>query len=125
MTTENTTPSTPEEETTPKTTRNRTTAKKEKEVTALSVQGSDKLALPNNRPIEPSHLNIISTYKSVGGSRPVTASTMEICSTLTVSGNRPIMASHLKVSDTIVIMGNRPVASNETDDMDILIGYLD
>jgi|NOAtaT_7_FD_contig_41_1999685_length_524_multi_2_in_0_out_0_1 hypothetical protein len=125
MTTENPTTPTPEEETAAKTTRSRSTAKKDKEVTALSVKGSEKLALPNNRPIEPSHLNIVSTYKAVGGSRPVTASTMEICSTLTVSGNRPIMASHLNVSDTIVIMGNRPVASNETDDMDILIGYLD
>jgi hypothetical protein len=124
MTTENATP-TPAEESTPKpATRSRSTAKKE-EVVALSVKEPTKLGLPNNRPIEPSHLKVMHTYRSVGADRPVTAGTMEISSTMTVSGNRPIMASHLHISESIVIMGNRPVAPNETDDMDILIGYLD
>lgn len=124
MTTENSTP-TPEQDNAPKTApRARNTPKKD-EVVALSVKQPAKLGLPNNRPIEPSHLKVTSTYRSVGADRPVTAGTMEISSTMTVSGNRPIMASHLQVSETIVIMGNRPVAPNETDDMDTLIGYLD
>ncbi|MEB3224494.1 MAG: hypothetical protein VKJ86_01685 [Synechococcus sp.] len=124
MTTENATP-TPANDNTPKTTtRSRSTAKKD-EVVALSVKEPAKLGLPNNRPIEPSHLKVMHTYRSVGGDRPVTAGLMEISSTMTVSGNRPIMASHLHISDSIVIMGNRPVAPNETDDMDTLIGYLD
>ncbi len=81
--------------------------------------------LPNNRPIEASHLNIVSTYTAVGGSRPVTASGMEVMATLTISGNRPIAASHLQISETYAVMGNRPVASNETDDPEALMGFLD
>jgi hypothetical protein len=119
MTTENT-------PTTPKTTTSSrsTAAKKKEEVVALSVNEPAKLGLPNNRPIEPSHLHITSTYRAVGGDRPVTQGTMEISSTMTISGNRPIMASHLNASD-LYIMGKRPIAPNETDDMADLIGYLD
>ena len=124
MTTEN---STPTNDSTTKSTsrsRSRSTAKKE-EVVALSVKEPAKLGLPNNRPIEPSHLKVTSTFRSSGADRPVTEGAMEISSTLTVSGNRPVRASHLHVSDTIVIMGNRPVAPNETYDMAALLGYLD
>ncbi|OKH17257.1 hypothetical protein [[Limnothrix rosea] IAM M-220] len=124
MTTENTSSST-SKTTKTTTTRSRSTAKKEeKEVTALSIKEPAKLGLPNNRPIEPSHLNITSTYRSIGADRPVTSGTMEISSTMTISGNRPIMASHLHVSETF-IMGKRPIAPNETPDMADLIGYLD
>ena len=124
MTTENT-PSTTKTTTT-KTTRSRSTAKtEEQEVTALSVKAPAKLGLPNNRPIEPSHLKVLSTYKAVGGDRPVTAGTMEISRTMTVSGNRPIATSVLHVSETYTVMGNRPVASNEIDDAATLMGYLD
>ncbi len=129
MTTENPNP-TPEKTTPSRTSsRSRSTAKKEtkEEVVALSVKDKEStvLGLPNNRPIEPSHLHITSTYRSVGGDRPVTEGLMEISGTMEVSGHRPIAASHLQVSETYVVMGNRPVASNETDDMATLIGYLD
>ncbi len=107
--------------------------REEKEVTALSLShqsGGLKLltqpsGLPSNRPIEASHLKVVSTYTSVGGSRPVTASGIEVSNTLTVSGNRPITVSHLKISETYSVMGNRPVASNEIDDPLTLMGYLD
>lgn len=119
MTTENTTD-------TPKTTTSSrsTAAKKKEEVVALSVKEPARLGLPNNRPIEPSHLHITSTFRAVGGDRPITEGTMEISSTMSISGNRPIMASHLHASD-LYIMGKRPIAPNETDDMADLIGYLD
>jgi hypothetical protein len=112
-------------------------AAKDKEVVALSVQDKSqetskdiKLihptdALPNNRPIEAGHLKVVSTYTTVGGERPVTASGMEVSGTLTVSGNRPIAVSHLKISETYSVMGNRPVASNEIDDPETLMGFLD
>lgn len=108
--------------------------KEEAEVTALSVKGQStpgslhfhqSETLPNHRPIEDSHLNIVSTYTSVGSDRPVTASEMEISGTLSISGNRPIAASHLQISETYTVMGNRPVASNEIDDATTLMGYLD
>lgn len=95
---------------------------KGKEALALSVK--QQTLLPNNRPVEPSHLDIVSTYSSVGASRPVVKSGMEISSTLTVSGSRPIAVSTLNVSETY-IMGNRPVASNDIDDFATLVGYID
>lgn len=108
--------------------------KEEPEVTALSVKSPptpgalhfhQSETLPNNRPVEDSHLNIVSTYTSVGSDRPVTASEIEISGTLSISGNRPIAASHLQISETFTVMGNRPVASNEIDDATTLMGYLD
>ncbi|ACK67632.1 conserved hypothetical protein [Rippkaea orientalis PCC 8801] len=120
--------------------RTRTTKPKEdNQMTALSVKektihihgahGIELIVeegnLPGNRPIEASHLKVISTYTSVGGNRPVTASGMDITGTLTISGQRPIMASHLQVSETYAVMGNRPVAPNEIDDPETLMGFLD
>ncbi len=89
---------------------------------ALSVQ--PKSMLPQNRPIEPSHLQIVNTYSSVGSNRPVSKGTVEFSSSIVISGNRPIAASTLKVSDSY-IMGNRPIASNESDETTTLMGYLD
>jgi hypothetical protein len=109
----------------------------EKQASALSVKekpakGSHGLQLitepghlPGNRPIEVSHLNIVSTYGSLGTNRPVVSSGMEVSGTLTISGQRPIMASHLHISETYTVMGNRPVASNEEDDAELLMGFLD
>lgn len=107
--------------------------KDEKEVTALSLAEKsgglnllkNESGLPSNRPIEASHLKVVSTYTAVGSSRPITASGMEVSSTLSISGNRPIQVSHLNISETYSVMGNRPVASNEIDDPTILMGYLD
>lgn len=113
----------------------RSSRRKEPEVVALSVQNKEesgglKLAekgelLPGNRPIEAGHLNVVSTYSSVGGERPVVSSGMDIVGTLSISGNRPIAASHLHISETYAVMGSRPVASNEIDDPSTLMGFLD
>jgi hypothetical protein len=102
---------------------NQTTEASTSESFALSVP--HKTTLPNNRPIEPSHLDIVRTYSSVGSNRPVTKSGMAVSNTLAISGNRPIALSTLNVSDTYVVMGNRPVASNEIDDPITLMGYID
>lgn len=112
------------------------TSKAKEEVVALSIKNKnddekglklshDSAALPGNRPVEASHLHVVSSYRSVGGMRPITASGMEVSGTLTISGNRPIAASHLHVSETYTVMGNRPVASNEVDDPTALMGFLD
>ncbi len=98
-------------------------AETENQSIALSVQERNTL-LPQNRPIEPSHLEIVRTYTSVGSNRPVTKGTVDFNSSLTISGNRPIAVSTLQVSETY-IMGNRPIASNEIDDPSTLMGYLD
>jgi len=98
------------------------TARQADKALALSVQ--PRSTLPENRPIEPSHLQIVHTYSSVGSDRPVSKGTVEFSSTLAISGNRPIAASTLQVSETF-IMGNRPVASNESDETATLLEYLD
>ena len=88
------------------------------------IGGLDLLPTPKgNRPIEASKIHVVSTYGSMGATRPVGASTMEVSSTMTVSGNRPIALSHLHISE--ITAGNRPVASNEIDDPNTLMGYLD
>lgn len=107
-------------------------SKTEEEVVALSVKDPSSTShlvkmgtLPGNRPVEVSHLKIVSTYSSVGSLRPVVASGIDFKDSITISGNRPIAVSHLHVSETYVVMGNRPVASNEIDDPAMLMGYLD
>ena len=99
-------------------------AETENQSTALSIQERNTL-LPQNRPIEPSHLEVVSTYTSVGSNRPITKGTVNFNSSLAISGNRPIAVSTLQVSDTYV-MGNRPIAPNDViDDPATLMGYLD
>jgi hypothetical protein len=78
-----------------------------------------------NRPIEPSHLQISSTYTTVGSLRPIIKSGLDIKGMLTLSGSRPIVSSNLKISQEYKVMGNRPVASNQIDDVLLLMGYLD
>lgn len=102
----------------------KTTAKEAGEqVLALSTQ--PRTLLPQNRPIEPSSIEIVHTYSSVGSDRPVSKGTVKFSSSLAISGNRPIAASTLQVSESYIVMGNRPVASNESDETATLMGYLD
>ena len=101
------------------------TVENAQESSSVALSVPKNTLLPGNRPIEPSHLDVVKTYSSVGSARPVTKSGIEISSTMVISGNRPIALSHLHVSDTLVVMGNRPVASNEIDDVATLMGYLD
>ena len=104
-------------------TKAKSTEAKEEKSLALSVQ--PKSLLPQNRPIEPSHLEIVDTYSSVGSNRPVSKGTVKFNSSIVISGNRPIAASTLKISESYGVMGNRPVASNESDETASLMGYLD
>ncbi len=91
---------------------------------AVSLDVYQPAPLPQNRPIERSHLKVVETYNTMG-LRPVVSSGLEISSSMVVSGNRPIVKSHLVISETYSVMGNRPVAANEIDDIGELIGYLD
>ncbi len=102
-----------------------TAPKKGSEEKALALSTQTKTLLPQNRPIEPSSLEIVNTYSSVGSNRPVAKGKVEFNSSLAISGNRPIAASTLQVSETYVVMGNRPVASNESDETATLMGYID
>ncbi|MBP0017755.1 MAG: hypothetical protein J7647_09370 [Cyanobacteria bacterium SBLK] len=97
--------------------------KAEGEATGIQIY-QQVYPLPQNRPIEPSHLNVVGTYKSMG-ERPVISSGLEVSSSIVISGNRPITKSNLAISETYKVMGNRPVAPNEFEDIATLIGYLD
>ena len=103
---------------------NKTTSTKEENEQALALSVQPRTLLPQNRPIEPSHLEIVHTYSSVGSDRPVSKGTVKFNNSLAISGNRPIAASTLQVSESY-IMGNRPVASNESDETTALLEYLD
>lgn len=124
----------PVEETNKTTTRRKSTAAEKQNTEAkdenahkgaLALAAPKQTLLPGNRPVEASHLKVVSTYTSVGGLRPIVASGLEISDTLAVSGNRPIALSHLEISEIYSVMGNRPVASNDIDDPETLMGYLD
>ena len=97
---------------------------KKGEEKSLALSTQPPAMLPQNRPIEPSQIEIVHTYSSVGSDRPVSKGTVEFSSSLAISGNRPIAASTLQVSESF-IMGRRPIASNESDDTAALMGYLD
>lgn len=97
--------------------------KAEGKATGIQVY-QQSFPLPQNRPIQPSNLNVVGTYKSMG-ERPVISSGLEISSSIVISGNRPITKSNLAISETYRVMGNRPVAPNEFEDIATLIGYLD
>jgi hypothetical protein len=105
-------------------TSSKTTPAKEEGDRTLALSTQPRSLLPQNRPIEPSHLEIVHTYSSVGSNRPVSKGTINFSSSIAISGNRPIAASTLQISESY-IMGNRPVASNESDETDSLMGYLD
>lgn len=77
----------------------------------------------NNRPIMASHLKVMEY--SIPGHRPVFASDLVIRDDLTLPGGRPIMASDPHLLQASLITGGRPIASNEIDDSETLMGFLD
>ena len=74
---------------------NKIEERKSAQETVLPVHQS-KIALaplPNNRPIEPSHLRLSSTYTAVGSQRPVSVSDLDIVSTIS-SSDSPCICNH-------------------------------
>lgn len=87
------------------------------------------------RPVASSNLQV---YGTIANNRPVMASPLQVVS---YAGNRPIFASAIVVLDDISgrpitasnpdlmhgsnLPGGRPIASNEMDDSEELLGYLD
>lgn len=76
-----------------------------------------------NRPIMASHLRVMEY--SIPGHRPVFASEMIVRDDLTLPGGRPIMASDPHLLEASMIMGGRPIASNDTEDGEVMMGFLD
>lgn len=82
----------------------------------------DIVPLPQNRPIEPSHLHLAGTYSSFGNNRPISCSDLKVAHNLSSSGLRPVSETTLNITE---VLNNRPIASNESDETEGLMGYLD
>ncbi len=84
---------------------------------------SDNINLSGNRPVEASHFLVVDTINS-SGIRPIGASLIHISHSMQVSGKRPITESTL-LMNCDHLMGNRPISSNQGDENDGLMGFLD
>jgi hypothetical protein len=78
----------------------------------------------NNRPIMASNLRVIDS-NALADHRPIFASDLIVRDDLTLPGGRPIMASDPKLLEASLLPGGRPIASNEIDDPEALMGYID
>ena len=78
----------------------------------------------NNRPIMASNLRVIDST-TLADHRPIFASEMMIREDLTLPGGRPVFASDPKLLEASLLPGGRPIASNEIDDSETLMGYID
>lgn len=78
----------------------------------------------NNRPIMASHLKVLDT-NALADHRPIFASDLIVRDDLTLPGGRPILASDPELLNAPLLPGGRPIASNEIDDAETLMGYLD
>lgn len=77
----------------------------------------------NNRPIMASSLQVVEY--ALPGNRPVFASDLIVRDDLTLPGGRPIMASDPHLLESNWMIGGRPIASNEIDDSETLMGFID
>jgi hypothetical protein len=78
----------------------------------------------NNRPIMASNLRVIDSV-TLADHRPIFASELMVREDLTLPGGRPVFASDPKLLEASLLPGGRPIASNEIDDSETLMGYID
>lgn len=81
---------------------------------SLQIYGT----IANNRPVSISPLRVVSFV----GKRPIFASQITV---LNEFGGRPIVVSNPALMEVSNLPGGRPIASNETDEGEGLMGYLD
>ncbi|MGB3655239.1 MAG: hypothetical protein WBA41_29095 [Rivularia sp. (in: cyanobacteria)] len=93
-------------------------------ITSSDLDIARTMKVSGERPISSSDLEVVHTV-NIMGIRPIGANKIEFSETMNLSGIRPIAKSHLVVSEMYSVMGNRPVASNEVDDSFSLMGFLD
>lgn len=75
----------------------------------------------NGRPIEASQLVVA----DMTGSSPIFATSFKAVEGLDLPGGRPVMASDPGLLSATYLPGGRPIASNEIDDSEALMGFLD
>lgn len=89
---------------------------------AANFEISQMISIAGNRPIGASNIQVLET-RGIMGNRPIVSSQLKIHDMMSFSGNRPITVSNLNIYD--FLMGGRPIASNDIDDPETLMGYLD
>lgn len=101
------------------------------EVLALPVQAKSletvtHPAPQDNRPSFIPGNSALAVSKTANSSEilPVSNS-LQVADIVFMIGNRPVGPSHLHIDHTEQMSGLRPIASNDTEDADTLIGYLD
>lgn len=112
-------------------------------IATSSVQVVDTVNMAGLRPIIASGLNITHSVNMAGlrpivddglqvletvnimGIRPITTSEIQIAETINLMGVRPIAYSGLQITEMMSVAGLRPVASNEIDNSNELMGFLD
>ncbi|MDX2216375.1 MAG: hypothetical protein SFY66_24130 [Oculatellaceae cyanobacterium bins.114] len=77
----------------------------------------------NNRPIMASNIKVLD-ITAIGG-RPIFASDLVIREDLSLPGGRPVFASDPHLLEASLLPGGRPIASNEIDDAETLMGFID
>jgi len=87
-------------------------------VSHLEIAGS----YMNGRPIGASHLAVVETLP---GNRPIFASLVKMVEGEVFYGDRPVMVSDPSLMKSSLLPGGRPIASNNTDDSDTMMGYID
>lgn len=75
----------------------------------------------NGRPIAASNLKV---QEMLPGGRPIFVSEFRAVEGM-LMGDRPILASDPKLMEASMLPGGRPIASNEIDDPESIMGYLD
>jgi hypothetical protein len=90
-------------------------------IAVSDLEISTSLTLMGNRPIEISHNKVDHLFDG----RPVMTNTLKVHEMFKASGERPIEVSHLIISQLYSLMGNRPIASNDIDDPEALMGFID
>lgn len=77
----------------------------------------------NNRPIMASNIRVLNTTPV--GDRPIFASDIVVREDLSLPGGRPVFASDHALLEAPLLPGGRPIASNEIDDSETLMGFID
>ncbi|HEY9647833.1 MAG TPA: hypothetical protein V6C88_15765 [Chroococcidiopsis sp.] len=78
----------------------------------------------NNRPIIASTLRV-AIADALADHRPIFGSDLVVRDDLTLPGGRPVFASDPQLLQSSFLPGGRPIASNEIDDSESLMGYID
>lgn len=103
------------------------------------IEVAETITVAGVRPIAASHLSLVGSFlngrpisssaiqvkEMLPGDRPVFASEFHMVEGAMLPGDRPIACSSPALMHASTLPGNRPIASNEVDDSETLMGFID